>query len=98
VKRGDLVTVAAQGEYGKPRPAVLVQSDWLQETDSVLGHLEELVLAPVGPSDRVTDERMGAKRVDFEGFWEGSRSPSDRRPEVPAVLRPAPALDLYRLS
>jgi mRNA interferase MazF len=36
VKRGDLVTVSAAGDYGKPRPAVVVQSDWLNGTDSVL--------------------------------------------------------------
>jgi mRNA interferase MazF len=30
------VTVAVQGDYGKPRPAVVIQSDWLAETDSVL--------------------------------------------------------------
>lgn len=36
VKRGDLITVAAAGDYGKPRPALVVQSDWLTETDSVL--------------------------------------------------------------
>ncbi len=27
MQRGDLVTVAAAGDYGKPRPAVVVQSD-----------------------------------------------------------------------
>ena len=36
MKRGDLVTVALQGDYGKPRPAVIVQSNWLEGTDSVL--------------------------------------------------------------
>jgi mRNA interferase MazF len=36
VKRGDLVTVAAAGHCGKPRPALVVQSDWLTETDTVL--------------------------------------------------------------
>jgi mRNA interferase MazF len=36
MKRGDIVTVAAAGDYGKPRPAVIIQSDWLDETDSVL--------------------------------------------------------------
>ncbi len=29
MKRGDVVTVAAAGEYGKPRPAVIVQTDGL---------------------------------------------------------------------
>ena len=27
IRRGDVVTVAASGDYGKPRPAVVVQSD-----------------------------------------------------------------------
>lgn len=34
MKRGDLVTVAVQGDYGKPRPAVVVQSDLLTEYDA----------------------------------------------------------------
>jgi mRNA interferase MazF len=36
MKRGEIVTVAVQGDYGKPRPAVIIQSDWLDDTDSVL--------------------------------------------------------------
>ena len=31
MKRGDVVTVAVQGDYGKPRPAVIVQSDLFNE-------------------------------------------------------------------
>jgi mRNA-degrading endonuclease toxin of MazEF toxin-antitoxin module len=27
VTRGDIVTVALQGDHGKPRPALIVQSD-----------------------------------------------------------------------
>jgi mRNA interferase MazF len=29
MKRGDVVTVAATGDYGRPRPAVIVQTDAL---------------------------------------------------------------------
>ena len=36
MKRGDLVTVVLSGDYGKPRPALVIQSDFLAETDSVL--------------------------------------------------------------
>ena len=36
MKRGDIVTVALQGDLGKPRPAVVVQSDWLDDTETVL--------------------------------------------------------------
>ena len=36
IKRGDLVAVSVAGDYGKPRLAVVIQSDWLSETGSVL--------------------------------------------------------------
>jgi mRNA interferase MazF len=32
VRRGELVTVALPGDYGKPRPAVVVQADLFNET------------------------------------------------------------------
>ncbi len=36
MNRGDLMTVVAAGNYGKPRPAVVIQSDKIAETDTVL--------------------------------------------------------------
>jgi mRNA interferase MazF len=35
MRRGDLVTIALQGDYGKPRPALIVQSDFFDEHPSV---------------------------------------------------------------
>jgi mRNA interferase MazF len=35
LKRGDIVTIALQGDYGKPRPALIIQSDAFQEHPSV---------------------------------------------------------------
>jgi mRNA interferase MazF len=35
MKRGDLVTIALQGDYGKPGPALVVQSDLFDEHPSV---------------------------------------------------------------
>jgi mRNA interferase MazF len=32
VKRGEVITVALPGDYGKPRPAVIVQADLFNET------------------------------------------------------------------
>lgn len=32
MKRGDVVVVAIQGDYGKPRPALVIQSDLFNET------------------------------------------------------------------
>lgn len=35
MRRGDLVTVALQGEHGKPRPALVIQSDQFPGTRTV---------------------------------------------------------------
>jgi mRNA interferase MazF len=57
--RGDLVTIAMQGDYGKPRPALVIQSDQFDEHASVtvLPVTGTLVAAPllritVQPSQR----------------------------------------------
>jgi mRNA interferase MazF len=49
MQRGDVVTVVAAGDYGKPRPAVIIQTDALPENHAsvVLCQLtSELVDAP----------------------------------------------------
>ncbi len=53
-QRGDLVTVSLQGDYGKPRPALIVQSDLLTDLQSV-------VLCPV-----TSELRDAAVRVTVE--------------------------------
>ena len=35
MKRGDLVSIALQGDYGKPRPALVIQSDFFVAHPSV---------------------------------------------------------------
>ncbi|WP_076792654.1 type II toxin-antitoxin system PemK/MazF family toxin [Chlorobium sp. KB01] len=49
MKRGDLVTIALQGDYGKPRPAVVVQADFFSEHPSltILPVTSELLTAPL---------------------------------------------------
>jgi mRNA interferase MazF len=34
IRRGDIVTVAAPGDFGKPRPAVVIQADELTQAGS----------------------------------------------------------------
>ncbi len=36
MRRGDLVTVALQGDYGKPRPALVIQTDQFADLGSVV--------------------------------------------------------------
>ena len=54
MQRGDLVTVSLQGDYGKPRPALIIQSDTLTLLDSV-------IVCPVS-----SDLRDAAFRVTVE--------------------------------
>ena len=54
MQRGDLVTVSLQGDYGKPQPALVVQSDLLTD-------LESVVLCPV-----TSDLRNAVFRVTVE--------------------------------
>lgn len=35
MSRGDVVTVATSGDYGKPRPALVIQSDYFADHPSV---------------------------------------------------------------
>src|SRR5229473_282433 len=49
MRRGDVVTVAAAGDYGKPRPAVIVQTDAFPESHALVVVCQltsELVDAP----------------------------------------------------
>jgi mRNA interferase MazF len=47
--RGDLITIALQGDFGKPRPAVVIQSDLFEAHSSVtvLPITSALVEAPL---------------------------------------------------
>lgn len=49
MRRGALVTVALQGDYGKPRPALVIQSDFFPDmaTVTVLPVTSTLVDAPL---------------------------------------------------
>ena len=78
MRRGDLVTVAASGDYGKPRPALVIQSDVLDATESVLvclltttlrdAPLYRLPVTPGGdtglhlPSQVMVDKIMAVRR------------------------------------
>jgi mRNA interferase MazF len=60
MRRGDIVVVSAAGDDGKPRPAVIVQTDALPETHAsvvICQMTSEIVDAPdfrvtIEPSDR----------------------------------------------
>ena len=76
--RGDLVTIAMQGDFGKPRPALVIQADQFDEhaTVTVLPVTSTLVATPLfrvtlqpgaenglrKPSQVMVDKTMTVKR------------------------------------
>ena len=76
--RGDFVTIAMQGDFGKPRPALVMQADQFDEhaTVTVLPVTSTLVAAPLlritvqpsaenglqKPSQVMVDKAMTVKR------------------------------------
>ena len=69
--RGDLVTIAMQGDFGKPRPALIIQADLFDEhsTVTVLPVTSSLVAAPllrvnVQPSTRNGLQKLSQVMVD----------------------------------
>ena len=75
-KRGDLVTVSLQGDYGKPRPALIVQTDLLQE-------LESVVLCPVTSDLRTAAFRVTLEPTPGNGLRELSQVMVDKLSTVP---------------
>ena len=85
MKRGDLVTVAVSGDYGKPRPAVVVQTDALppEHTSVIVCQMTcEIVAAPdfrvtIEPSEknglRTRSQIMADKPVTIRRERVGSR-------------------------
>jgi mRNA interferase MazF len=78
MRRGDFVTIAMQGDFGKPRPALVIQADQFDEhaTVTVLRVTSTLVAAPLlritvqpdaenglqKPSQVMVDKAMTVKR------------------------------------
>jgi len=66
MKRGDIVTVAIAGDYGKPRPAVVIQSDLFNDTHAtilVCPMTSSLVEAPLFRIPVAPSEGNGLRRA-----------------------------------
>jgi mRNA interferase MazF len=62
MNRGDLVTIAIQGDFGKPRPALVIQSDVfsdIHETVTVALLSSRIVQAPIFRLNVAPDDHNG---------------------------------------
>jgi mRNA interferase MazF len=60
MRRGDVVTVAAAGDYGKPRPAVIVQTNALPATHASVVVCQMTSECSEAPDFRVTVDPTAA--------------------------------------
>ena len=77
MKRGDLVAVALQGDLGKPRPALVIQSDLFSEHPSVA------VLPVTSTLQDAPLFRIGIKPDASNGLQQPSQVMVDKMQAVP---------------
>jgi mRNA interferase MazF len=73
MKRGDVVTVAAAGDYGKPRPAVIVQTDALPA-----GHASIVVCQITSDLSDAPDFRVTVEPSEKNGLRARSQVMADK--------------------
>lgn len=78
MKRGDVVIVAASGDYGKPRPAVIIQTDALPSAHCSVVVCQMTSELADAPDFRVTVEPGGGN---------GLRSRSQVMADKPVTIR-----------
>jgi mRNA interferase MazF len=78
MRRGDVVTVAVPGDYGKPRPAVIVQTDALPD-----GHPSVVICQMTSRLVDVTDFRITIDPTAENGL----RTPSQVMADKPVTVR-----------
>lgn len=92
IQRGDLLTVALQGDFGKPRPALVVQTNLLSE-------LESVIVAPVTSELRNAQFRVTIEPSPLNGLKVLSQVMVDKLTAVPRakITKPFGKIDDGRL-
>lgn len=93
MKRGDIVAVSLQGDYGKPRPALIVQSNLLTE-------LESVILCPITSAVRDAAFRVTVDPDNANGLRLLSQVMVDKLSTVPRakISEPFGRLDDERMK
>jgi mRNA interferase MazF len=91
LKRGDVVIVTFARDYGKPRPAVVVQSDKLAGTDSIIlcPMTTHLVEAPLYRIDVVPDDSNGLREQSQIMMDKIAGTPRDRCRDIVGHVAPS---------
>ena len=98
ISRGDVVTVAASGDFGKPRPAAVVQSDVFPQE-----HASVIVCQMTSTLANAADFRITIEPSETNGLQRTSQIMADkpvtvRRERVSARIGRLDAPDVRRLN
>jgi len=98
MKRGDVVIVAAAGEYGKPRPAVVVQTDAFPETYPSVVICQMTSDIADAPDFRITIEPNDKSGLRMRSQVMADKPVTVRRERIGKVVGRLTDADLGRLN
>jgi mRNA interferase MazF len=98
MRRGDLVTVAAAGDYGKPRPAVIVQTDAFPETHASVVVCQMTSELSDAPDFRVTIDPSKTNGLRAKSQIMADKPVTIRRARVGHIIGRLSAEDVRRLN
>jgi mRNA interferase MazF len=98
MRRGDVVTVVAAGDYGKPRPAVVVQTDALPAEHASVVVCQMTSELNDAPEFRLTLEPTKGNGLRARSQVMADKPTTIRRERVGRVVGRLDAEDLARLN
>jgi mRNA interferase MazF len=98
MKRGDVVIVAAAGDYGKPRPAVIVQTDAFPETHSSVVICQMTSDVADAPDFRVTIEPNDKNGLRVRSQVMADKPVTVRRERIGQLIGRLTEADIGRLN
>jgi mRNA interferase MazF len=98
MRRGDLVTVAASGDYGKPRPAVIVQTDAFPQTHASVVVCQLISALLDAPEFRITIDPSRTNGLRVQSQIMADKPVTVRRERIGQILGRLSGEDIRRLN
>lgn len=98
MRRGDVVVVAAAGDYGKPRPAVIVQSDAFPEAHASIIICQMTSEIADAPDFRITIEPAPENGLHARSQIMADKPVTVRRERIGGAIGRLNASDIRRLD
>jgi mRNA interferase MazF len=98
MRRGDVVTVAASGDYGKPRPAVIVQTDAFPQSHGSVVICQMTSELHDAPDFRITLDPNDANGLRARSQVMADKPVTVRRDRVGPTIGRLAAVDIGRLN